>query len=34
VADTLQQVIALVVKGEARVSEHGYDELAATENSE
>jgi hypothetical protein len=27
--DTLQQVIALVVKGEARVSEHGYDELAA-----
>ena len=27
--DTLQQVVALVVKGEVRVSEHGYDELAA-----
>jgi hypothetical protein len=29
VTGTLQQVIALVVKGEVRVSEHGYDELAA-----
>jgi hypothetical protein len=29
VTDTLRQVIALVVKGEVRVSEHGYDELAA-----
>jgi hypothetical protein len=29
VVDTLQQVIALVVKGEVRVSEYGYDELAA-----
>ena len=27
--DTLQWVIALVVKGEVRISEHGYDELAA-----
>jgi len=29
VADTLQQVAALVARGEVRVSEHGYDELAA-----
>jgi len=29
VTDTLRQVIALAAKGEARVSEHGYDELAA-----
>ena len=27
--DTLQQVVALVAKGEVRVSEHGYDEMAA-----
>lgn len=27
--DTLQQVVDLVAKGEVRVSEHGYDELAA-----
>jgi hypothetical protein len=26
---TLQQVIALVTRGDVRVSEHGYDELAA-----
>jgi len=29
VTDTLQQVVALVAKGEVRVSEHGYDEMAA-----
>jgi len=29
VTDTLRQVIALVVDGKVRVSEHGYDELAA-----
>ncbi len=28
VSQTLKQVIALVAKGEVRVSEHGYDELA------
>ena len=28
-SQTLGQVIALVTKGEIRVSEHGYDELAA-----
>ena len=27
--DTSQQVVDLVAKGEVRVSEHGYDELAA-----
>ncbi len=29
VSQTLKQIIALVAKGEVRVSEHGYDELAA-----
>jgi len=29
VTDTLEQIAALVAKGEVRVSEHGYDELAA-----
>jgi hypothetical protein len=29
VTDTLQQVVALVARGEVRVPEHGYDELAA-----
>lgn len=28
-SDTLQRVVALVAKGDVRVSEHGYDELAA-----
>lgn len=27
-SDTLEQIIALVSKGEVRISEHGYDELA------
>ena len=27
--ETLRQIIALAAKGEVRVSEHGYDELAA-----
>lgn len=26
--DTLKQIIALVSKGDVRISEHGYDELA------
>jgi len=29
VTETLRQIIALAAKGEVRVSEHGYDELAA-----
>jgi len=29
VSQTLKQVIALAAKGEVRISEHGYDELAA-----
>jgi hypothetical protein len=29
VSNTLQQVAALVAKGDVRVSDHGYDELAA-----
>jgi hypothetical protein len=29
VSDTLRRVIELVLQGEVRISEHGYDELAA-----
>jgi hypothetical protein len=29
VSETLQQIISLIIRGEVRITAHGYDELAA-----